>query len=237
MHIIGLIIALPLSLLFNISFLRKEKSVFYLEMPPYRKPLIKNIAYAMQSSGKNFIFKAGKVILIFSMIIWFLTYFPRQQTIQTSFNDEPQKLTWVAPEIENSYIGRIGQFIQPIFAPLGYDWKLTVGIISAFPARELIVSTLGIIYNEEQADEESSTLSHKLKNEVDENNQPLYNICTALSLMIFFALCSQCMSTLIVIYKELNSYFWPIFTFVYMTLLAYLVALGTYQVSMYLVKI
>jgi len=136
--------------------------------------------------------------------------------------------------LSNSYLGRMGKFVEPVFRPLGFDWKLSVGILAAFPAREVIISTLGIIYNVGEANEESESLRTKLLNEKFPDGTPVYTPLTAISLMVFFALCVQCMSTLAVIKKELGDWKYPVYVFLYMTSLAYIVALIVYQTGKWL---
>lgn len=136
--------------------------------------------------------------------------------------------------LSNSYLGRMGKFIEPVFRPLGFDWKLSVGILASFPAREVIISALGIIYNVGEANEESESLRTKLLNEKFPDGTPVYTPLTAISLMVFFALCAQCMSTLAVIKKELGDWKYPVYVFLYMTSLAYIVALIVYQTGKWL---
>ncbi len=136
--------------------------------------------------------------------------------------------------LENSYLGKFGKWMEPIFKPLGFDWKLSIGIISAFPAREVIISTLGIIYNVGEATEESQTLRTKLQNEKNPDGSLVYTPLTAISLIVFFALCAQCMSTLAVIKKELGSWKYPVIVFLYMTGLAYFSSLVVYQTGKFL---
>jgi len=133
-----------------------------------------------------------------------------------------------------SYLGRAGQAIEPAVKPLGWDWRIGSAAIASFPAREVLVATLGTIYNlGGDQDEESVPLRDKLRAaKWDGTDKPVYNVPVALSIMVFFALCAQCAATLVVIKRETNSWRWPIFTFVYMTVLAYLGALATYQIGM-----
>ncbi len=140
-----------------------------------------------------------------------------------------------AHQLENSYLGRAGKSIEPIVKPLGWDWRIGSAAIASFPAREVIVSTMGVIFGlGADTDEESPSLRETLKTATWEGtNKPLFTLPVALSIMVFFALCAQCVSTLAVIRRETNSYRWPIFTFVYMTVLAYIAALATFQVSNY----
>ena len=261
MHSIGLLIALPIAWIFNRSLLQKEYPTFFLEMPPYRRPYFKNVFYKGFEAGKKFVIKGGKIIFTFSMIAWLLTYFPRPQEVaikqhkiyeqkinEISSTTDPQTIKSKIDELEKkrekdigqayleqSYLGRAGKWIYPIFAPLGYDWKITLGILSAFPARELIISTLGVLYSVGDDSEQHSGLRDKLMNAKKEDGSPVYDLLTVISLMVFFALCCQCMSTLAVIRRELNSWGWAVFTFFYMTLIAYFSALGIYQLGSYFI--
>ncbi len=132
--------------------------------------------------------------------------------------------------LEGSLLGQVGHAIEPVVAPLGWDWKIGVGAVASFPAREVIIATLGTIYSlGGDADEEG--LVGAIRASKHEDGSPVYTIPVALSIMVFFALCAQCVSTLLVIRRETNSWFWPILSFTYMTVLAYLGALVTYQVG------
>ena len=264
-NLIGPIIAMILAFILNRSVLQKQEPTFFLEIPPYRLPSLKISLYRGYIAGKDFIVNAGSIILILSIIVWALIYFPRNESVQMQVNSEyknqiltiekkidstqdiiikkdlSNQLLSVYKEIdletqkrylENSYLGTFGQFIAPIFKPLGYDWKITVGILASFPARELIISILGIIYNvEDTNDDEYNTLSQKLIIAEKEDGTKAYNPIVAISLIIFFALCSQCMSTLAIIKKELNSYKWAFVTFFYMTFLAYFLSFIVYQIG------
>ena len=254
MYMLGPILALPLVYFFNrsIFFKKSNMDLFLLEFPPYRRPRFFNVYYRTYSAGKKFIIKAGSIIFLLSLFIWFLAYFPitkqnnqdsaenawqQRQEIQTktlknqAVTEIKTPLSSPSPSIENSYLGRVGTFLTPLFAPLGFDWKITVAVISSFPAREVILSTLGIIYNIdwETATTNIYSLRQQLRAERHENGEPVYTLALALSLMVFFALCSQCMSTLAIIHKELAAAKWAIFVFVYMTCLAWLFSFFTYQ--------
>ena len=135
--------------------------------------------------------------------------------------------------IEASLLGRLGHIIEPAVKPLGWDWKLGVGVIASFPAREVVIATLGTIYSlGGDVDEESTGLIGALKSATWPDGRKVFNVPVAMSLMIFFALCAQCAATLMVIRRETNSWFWPVFTFVYMTGLAYVGSFIAYQVGM-----
>ncbi|MCB1189741.1 MAG: ferrous iron transport protein B [Leptospiraceae bacterium] len=263
MHGLGLFIALPIAWVFNRSFLKTKSIPFILEMPPYRLPSWRNVLLRVYESVKKFLMQAGTIIFISSIVIWTLSYFPRPESLrttieakylseitsiqsnqgfsQTEIKEKTQEIrSMQEKEIASAYLGqsilgRSGKFIEPVFAPLGFDWKISLGILSAFPARELIVATLGIIYNVgDSVDEKSTTLKEKIKADKNEKGELVYRPLTAISLMIFFALCSQCMSTLAAAKKELNSISLATFLFVYMTALAYICSLTVYQVGTFL---
>lgn len=192
-----------------------------------------------------FIKRAGTVILALSIILWGLTTFPRNAPNQTaevqttmaenSAQNESQEAgeatqIEASQQLRNSYAGRIGHVIEPFIQPLGFDWKIGIALISSFAAREVLVSTLGIIYNgDKEANEESEGLIAAIQNEKGADGTPVWTPLTALTLMVFFVLAMQCMSTVAVVRRETNSWKWAIFMIVYMTGLAYAAALITYQ--------
>ena len=226
MHAIGPLLSLPISKLITGNYQKTHESVFFMEMPPYRLPYLRNILYRGYHAGIKFLTKAGGVILALSLVIWALSYFPRDLS-----DTSETKQTY---QLENSYLGSAGKTIQPIFAPLGFDWKVTIGLLSAFPAREVIISSLGILYNIEDDSDEMS-LRKKLAQAKKSDGTPVHTPLTAISLMIFFALCCQCMSTLAVMYRELGGLKWPVVTFLYMTTLAYLFSLCAYQLGRFFI--
>ncbi len=251
MHALGLIIALPLLKLMNLTwdhsrFREFAREPFLMEFPPYKKPRLRNIAIRVSGAAKNFISKAGGIILCFSIVIWFFAYFPKQETSPEEASQQEYKAELWSYEhakasksanadpkqesssLANSYLGMIGKAIAPIFAPLGFDWKITVAVLSAFPAREVFISTMSILYNTSKQDSKTS-LGTNILSERRADGELFYTPLLALSLMVFFALCSQCMGTLAVIRKELLSWKWPVFVFVYMTSLAYCFSFLVYQ--------
>jgi ferrous iron transport protein B len=213
----------------------------------------------MYESGKDFVIRAGTVIFAMTVIIWALLYFPRPADIplqvarengveiMEGLDGKPVKEDIVeqferqidAAYLEQSYMGRFGQFVQPVFAPAGYDWKITVGVLASFPAREVIISTLGITYAlGGEVDEESKDLRDAFKNAKWESGprmgEPVYNLAVALSIMVFFALCMQCGATLAVIAKELN-WGWALSSFFGLTIIAWLAAVAVYQITIRLI--
>ena len=222
--------------------LKGKRLPFLIELPPYRFPRWRDVLRMMWNKSSVFLKEAGTVILGCSIALWALLYFPRDlpagapdfaalieaaptQQAKQVLDDKRQAL-----QLENSYGGRLGHAIEPAIAPLGFDWKIGVGIIGAFAAREVFVSTLGIVYAVGgDADEASAPLRTALRNEKTADGTRAYTPLVGLSLMIFFALACQCMSTLAVVKRETGGYGWPLFLFTYMTVLAYVVSFLVYQ--------
>ncbi|MBK7539286.1 MAG: ferrous iron transport protein B [Myxococcales bacterium] len=221
--------------------LRAKRLPFFIELPPYRFPRMRGVLLMMWQRSSMFLREAGTVILVCSMALWALLYFPRH--LPKSAPDYDAMIA-VAPEAERpalenakasalllgSYGGRLGHAIEPAIEPLGFDWKIGVGLIGAFAAREVFVSTMGIVYSVGgEADETDTGLRQALRDERTAEGKPAYPPLVGLSLMIFFALACQCMSTLAVVKRETGGYRWPAFLFAYMTGLAWVVTFVVYQ--------
>lgn len=262
MHFVGLALALPLAWVLNKFFLKIKTQPFILEMPDYRVPTLRNIFQRMWERGREFVLRAGTVILAFSILIWSLLYFPRDPEVKekasqsflavAAVNHSPADLQSALenPEsdistalahhiesayIEQSYLGRFGKAVQPVFDPAGFDWKITVGVLSSFPAREVIIATMGIIYNlgadvDEGSDDLRSVLQKEKWTSGPREGQPVYTLPVVLGIMVFFALCMQCGATVAIIARELN-WRWAAFSFFGMTALAWLSAVLIYQIS------
>lgn len=236
MHLLGLVVAIPVAFLINRFLLKIRPIPFLLEMPPYRRPRPADIALKMFRNSKEFVVRAGTVILAFAIVIWALTFFPRSDAVRERIERESAGLTEAELEstleaawMEDSYLGRFGKFVQPAFAPAGFDWKLTVGVLASFPAREVIVSTLGIIYNAGDPEEDdAAALRERLAAATWPYGRPIYTPWVALAVMVFFALCLQCGSTVAVIARE-SGWRWAAFAFAYMTGLAWIGAVAAYQ--------
>jgi ferrous iron transport protein B len=222
MYFLGTITAFLLAIIFS-TFLSDEKknSSFIMELPPYRLPLWRSVYRQVYMKGKGFVMDAGKIIMTISILLWFLASFPKLE------NGE-------SVPIDQSYAGKIGHFIEPIIEPLGYDWKIGIGLITSFGAREVLVSTLATIYNIEAEEDNIIPLKTAMINEKDEQGNPKYTLLVALSLMVFYVFAAQCMATFAIIKKETNSWKWPAFMIFYMTLLAYGGALIVYQGGLFL---
>ena len=228
----------------TIKPLRGKRLPFVIELPPYRLPRVRDVIRMMWEKSSMFLREAGTVILGCTVALWALLYFPRQlpeheRHIDAAIASAPSDEARTALENEkagallrNSYGGRLGHAIEPAIEPLGFDWKIGVGIIGAFAAREVFVSTLGVVYSVgSDSDETSEPLRDALRNERGADGRARYTPLVGLSLMIFFALACQCMSTLAVVKRETASWRWPLFLFGYMTVLAWVVSLVVYQVG------
>lgn len=262
MHFVGLAAALPLAWVMNRVLLKTQALPFILEMPSYKIPDIRNVLLKMWEGGREFLVRAGTVIFAFSVVIWALLYFPRDARVadeitstfvaqQARESGEPEQAIAASLEdpesprsaeldhliegayLEDSYLGRFGKFVQPVFAPAGFDWKITVGVLASFPAREVIIATLGIIYTlGPEVDEESEGLRDRMAAETWQSGPragtPVFTIPVVFSIMVFFALCLQCGSTVAVMARQLN-WTWAIGAFVGMTILAWVAAVVVYQ--------
>lgn len=246
LFLMGLVFALFMSLLFNRFLPNPCQSSFLMELPRYRLPTVKNLYTYVSFRTLAFVKNAGTVIFVLSILLWVLAYFPRSQKVLKTYEKRRFVIEFVldgnkkdalakidheeAGELlRHSYMGQLGRFIEPVLQPMGFDWRLGIGIISAFAAREVFVSTMGIVFNLGEADEESQSLRTLLQSAKNPDGRTAYTLRTALSLLIFFALACQCMSTLAVIKRETNSLKWPAFVFLYMTILAFVVSTATYQ--------
>ncbi|MBW2713138.1 MAG: ferrous iron transport protein B [Deltaproteobacteria bacterium] len=212
-----------------------------LELPPYRMPHIYDVLRMMWGRAKYFLTEAGTVILACTIVMWALLAFPKQPGLELQYQERinasisAEEVVMLERELEgqllrDSYAGKMGQFIEPVIEPLGFDWKVGVGLIGAFAAREVFVATMGVVYNVGgEVDEESTTLREHIRAEKRDDGSHLYTPLMGLSLMVFFALACQCMSTLAVVKRETAGYGWPAFLFAYMTALAWVSSFAVYQ--------
>jgi len=237
LYLIGFGMALFAAWILNKTLSIKSKSYFVVELPNYKIPLLKNVGITVWEKTRTFVTEAGKIILAISILLWILaSYGPGR-----NFNEADQIMLQNYPELsqeemeikvnsyklENSYIGILGKTIEPLISPLGYDWKIGIALISSFAAREVFVGTLATIYSVENDVED--TIKNKMASEVRANGEPLFNLASGISLMLFYAFAMQCMSTIAIVKKETNSWKWPTIQLFGMTILAYVVALSTYQ--------
>ena len=219
-YFLGMITAIFVALIFKKIFKPRSSVSMIMELPPYRMPLLRSLWWTIYERAKSFLTTAGTIILAVSVVLWFLASFP--------LPDKENPPT-SAEQIERSYAGQIGHFIEPIIKPLGYDWKIGVGLLTSFAAREVIISTLSTLYNLEEGPRQHTTLIESLRNDKKPDGTPVYSILVAISLMVFYAYAAQCMATFAIVKRETNSWRWPLFMVGYMTILAYLASLFVYQ--------
>ncbi|TGK37545.1 ferrous iron transport protein B [Leptospira gomenensis] len=216
----GMFASMIAALVFKKTFFRSEPSYFLMELPPYNTPSLKSLGINVFKKLKAFLATAGQLILFISVLLWFLANYPR---IDSSRFPDATETDLKKIQIRQSYAGSMGKFMEPVLEPIGFDWKMGIGIITSFAAREVMVSTLSIIYGV-GGEESEEDLKEALRKDVNERGEPVWGLRNSVSLLLFFAFACQCMSTLAVVKKETNSVFWPMFLFGYMTILAYSVS-------------
>ncbi|ANW96002.1 ferrous iron transporter B [Wenyingzhuangia fucanilytica] len=216
-----------------------SKSYFVVEMPNYKLPLFKNVAYNVIEKTKAFVFEAGKIILALSILLWVLASygpgdnFNNAETIVSqnhpNHTEEELQTEISSYKLENSYIGIMGKTIEPVIRPLGYDWKIGIAVITSFAAREVFVGTLATIYS--VGNEEESTIKERMRNEVfQDSKKPVYSFATGVSILLFYAFAMQCMSTIAIVKRETNGWKWPMIQMFVMSGFAYLTALIAFQI-------
>ncbi len=240
LYLLGLVMALVVSYVAKWFIKIKEKSFFILELPTYRSPRWRNVLQTMLSKARIFVFDAGKIIMIISLVLWALSSFGPGNSMQ-NVADKYEKLiaqpgadasqldkAYHTEKLESSYAGILGKSIEPAIAPLGYDWKIGIALITSFAAREVFVGTMATLYSVGDSDNEL-LIKEKMKAAVRPDGQPVFNLASGLSLMIFYVFAMQCMSTLAVVKRETRSWKWPLIQLVYMTALAYVMSWVVYQ--------
>jgi ferrous iron transport protein B len=224
MYLLGLIMALLVAWVFKKTLLRGRTSAFIMELPPYRVPTLRSILLLMWERAWAFLKRAGTVILAASIVLWFLASYPKVNGSNPS------------SQLQESFVGQAGRLIAPFIRPLGFDWKIGVGLVSSLIQREVFVSTMGTIYSIEHGiKHEETTLAERLRRQRDpvtglQSYTPLTGIC----IMVYYVLAMQCFSTVAVMRRETNGWKWPLFQVGYMTLLAYVVTFIVYQVGHFL---
>lgn len=245
LYALGIVTAVLIATLLKRSVLRGPTASFVMELPSYKVPKWSNVFLQMYHRGRAFVVRAGTVILALTVVIWGLSYYPRSEqsaaALQSRLDSAPTEAArtqltrdYEAEQLQNSYLGRAGRLLEPVSMYLGWDWKITVAAVAAFPAREVVISTLGTLYNlgAEGADDDTPLIDKLRDAKWDHGplqGQPVFTVPVAASIMVFFALCCQCMATLATIRRETNSWRWPIFVFSYMTALALAGSLLVYQ--------
>jgi ferrous iron transport protein B len=218
-----------------------RKTFFVVEMPNYKLPLLKNVALTVLEKTKTFVFEAGKIILAISIVLWILaSYGPGKDfknadsIVEENYPElkgEQLENKIAAYKLEHSFIGIVGKTIEPAIRPLGYDWKIGIGIVTSFAAREVFVGTLATIYSVGSAlDDDDKTIKNRMANEVHDNGNKVFTIASGISLLLFYAFAMQCMSTLAIVKRETNTWKWPMIQLFGMSFIAYVLALIAYQI-------
>jgi len=252
MYLLGIAGALGMAWVFKKTLLRGEPPMLILELPPYKKPMLGAVLRQMWDRSRLFLRRAGTVILGINILLWFLATYPRSSELQQQFDQrrtqwqqaasnpptpaESESLTRLehdeaGEKLRQSFAGRLGRAIEPVLKPLGFDWKIGIGIVTSFAAREVFVSTLSIVYNAGGGDDDTSSLAKVMQSERRPDGRAVYTPLTGITLMVFYVFAMQCVSTVAVVRRETNSWKWPIFQTVYMTSLAWILAFVTYQLG------
>jgi len=242
LYLLGTVMAMVVSYVAKWFINLKEKSFFILELPIYRAPRWNNVVVTMISKAKIFVVDAGKVIMVISLILWALSSFGPGHRIDNAraaydqqIRQHPEQAVELGKEkqaaaLENSYAGLLGKVVEPVIRPLGYDWKIGIALITSFAAREVFVGTMATLYSVEGGkDADQQTLRQRMQSARREDGRPVYTLASGVSLMVFYVLAMQCMSTLAVVRRETRSWKWPVIQLVYMTGLAYLMSLLAFQ--------
>ena len=242
LYALGFLMAIVSAMILNKILQFKSKSYFVVEMPNYKIPYYKNVGLNVLEKTKTFVFGAGKIIVSLSIVLWFMaSYGPTDNfknaeiiirtEAKNSLTADQLEDKIASFKLENSYIGILGKSIEPAIAPLGYDWKIGIGIVASFAAREVFVGTMATIYSVGSHEEEVNTIKQRMRAEVHpDTGQPIYTFASGISLLLFYAFAMQCMSTLAIVKKETNSWKWPIIQLFVMSGFAYLMALLAFQI-------
>ncbi len=242
MYMLGFFMALLAAYILKLAIKNERKSHFIIEMPTYKTPLWKNVGYTVVEKTKAFVFGAGKTILMLSVILWFLgshgpakTFGKAEEIVAEKYQNQNLSEAELEDKIagyqlETSYIGIIGSTIQPVFQPLGYDWKISIAVLTSFAAREVFVGNLATLYNIGSKGEETETVVNKMRNEIKSDGTPVFSLAVGVSLLLFYAFAMQCISTFAIARKETNSWKWTISQTFFMTGIAYITAFVAYQI-------
>lgn len=242
LYILGFLAAILSALAMKFILKTKQRGYFVMELPGYKLPQWKNVLLTIYEKSKTFTLEAGKVIIAISIILWVLASYGTgdkfnnaeehvKASLSQSYSQEEYEIALNSYKLEHSFAGVFGKTIEPVIRPLGYDWKIGIALITSFAAREVFVGTMSTIYSIGASDEEEATIRERLRQERNpETGQPVYTQAVGFSLMVFYAFAMQCMSTLAIVYRETKGWRWPIIQMVYMTTVAYISALITFQI-------
>jgi ferrous iron transport protein B len=248
LYMLGIVGGVATALLLKRSALRGPSPTFILALPEFHVPNLQTVLMKLLDRVRIFLRRAGTVIFTVAVLVWALAYFPRSDLIETERVSartqaavvlDGEALELAVADIDNvaaaahlsqSWLGRAGQFVEPLFTPLGWDWRISAAVIAGFPAREVVVAVLGTIYAVGSAADEAS-LADRLTSATWPDGQLVFTLPMVLGLLVFYAWCLQCAATLAVIKRETNGWGWPLFAWSYMTGLGYLGALVIFQIG------
>ena len=248
LYLFGIVAGILTALLLRQSALRGPKPSFALMLPEFRRPNLQTVLIQLLGRAKVFLYRAGTVIFAVAVIVWALAYYPRSDVLSPEIEQQRTMAAYslsgpelaaeyrridnvaAAAQMEQSWLGRAGQFVEPVFAPLGWDWRVSSAVIAGFPAREVVIAVLGTVYAVgDEADEK--TLSGRLKASTWPDGKKVFTLPMVIGLLIFYACCLQCAATLAVIRRETNTWRWPVFAWLYMTTIGYFGALLAFQLG------
>ena len=240
LYLLGIIGALLTAFVLKLLIKNKSKGFMLLELPNLKPPRWGNVIYSVLEKVKVFLLDVGKIIVAISILLWFLASYGPGTKMEDAKNNSMQSQEFIdasnnakasiksAAGLENSYIGHLGKFIEPVIKPLGYDWKIGISLLTSFAAREVFVGSLSTIYAVQADGDNSKSLLQSMKNEKRPDGTPTYTLASGMSLMVFYVFAMQCMSTLAVVKRETQSWKWPIFQLVFMGVMAYVFSWLTY---------
>src|SRR5439155_3403447 len=262
MYLLGIVVALLMAWLFKKTLLQGETPLLIMELPPYKRPVLRVVLRHMWDRSKLFLRRAGTVILGINILLWGLATYPRSAAIETEYQAKREVVVdagafavdgvrivevgstnkigalealnkqEAGAKLRHSLAGRMGQFLEPAIAPLGFDWKMGIGIVASFAAREVFVSTMSTVYNigkYEKSEAGIKSLAARLQEQKKSDGSPVYTPLVAVTLMVFYVFALQCVSTVAVVRRETNSWKWPALQWIYMGALAWVLAFVTYQ--------
>lgn len=237
MYLVGIITAIPVAWMLRKTAFGGPPPAFMIELPTYKLPRLRTVWQRVSQAATSFLWRAGSVILVVNVIVWALAYFPRNNVASanaehaaaagTTASTQQTEVAQARLQLENSYLGRMGRAIEPAIEPLGWDWRIGVSVLASFPAREVIIATLGTLFNlSEEEEAHDQRLIEAIQTAKHPDGRPLFTLPVALSIMVFFALCAQCASTLVMVAREMGAWYWAGVSFLGMTTLAYFAAWG-----------
>ena len=248
LYMLGIVAGLATALVLRKTALHGPKPTFALMLPAFRRPNLRTVLMQLLARATLFLKRAGTVIFAVAVVVWALAYYPRSEEIGALYAQQEAMLSSrlagedldaalgdlgnqrAAAQLEQSYLGRAGKLVEPVFRPLGWDWKVSAAVIASFPAREVVIAVLGTVYAVgDEADE--VTLTDRLTSAKRPDGTPVYTLPMVIGLLVFYAFCLQCAATIAVMRRETNGWQWPLFAWIYMTTLGYLAALFVYQLG------